>query len=163
MTRFLSKLVKQLLFLLFFIFALVIIWCISFRSCMKCTWREGLQTLWSDSMGSEIDGSVHHAKSCDSKWTDFVWSTPDKDANVTQLVSPDESMMFLSKTEKRPDCCRDTCGLRKEHQEDRIGISKTSGCPCHSNEQIRFIRTHGGNRTPPVSQSFIGREDNIMD
>ena len=163
MTRFFSRLVNQLLFLLLFGFSVVAIWCIAFRSCMKCTWREGLQTLWSDSMGSDIDGSVQNTRSCDSKWTDFVWSTPDKDANVTQMVSPNESLLFLSKTEKRPDCCRDTCGLRKERQEDRIGISKTSGCPCHSNEQIRFIRMRGGNRTPHISQSLIGREDNIMD
>lgn len=157
------KIVSQLLFLLLFVIIVIIIWCITFKSCMKCSMREGLQTLWSDSMGDEIKGSVHNTKMCDSKWTDFFWSTPDKDANITQMVGPDESMLFLSKTEKRPDCCRNTCGIKDEDQVDRIGISKTSGCPCHSNEQIRYIRMRGGNRTSVNSKYNIGLEDNIMD
>lgn len=156
------RFVYQICFLCVSIVIIMAIACFTFGSCMKCPLKEGLQNILSkeESMGMDIEKSVFDIKPCRTEWTDFIWSTPDKDSNLSQLVLPNESLVFSNKTEKRPDCCRNTCGIKKE-QESRVGISRTSGCPCHSNEQIRYIRMRGGNRTP--GDPSIGMEDNIMD
>ena len=155
------RIVHQICFLCIFIVSIMAIACFTFGSCMKCSMKEGLQNLLGDKqMGVDIEKSVFDIKPCRTEWTDFIWSTPDKDSNLSQLVLPNESLVFSNKTEKRPDCCRNTCGIKKV-QENRVGISRTSGCPCHSNEQIRYIRMRGGNRTP--GDPSIGIEDNIID
>lgn len=150
------------------IIILCIIWyivCNTFSSCMLCnSLSEGFSNVYASiynetDTGKDVKSSIHNNDYCNNEITDYVWSTPDNDANISLLVEPNNSLLYYSKTEKRPDCCRNTCGI-KTQQKDRIGISKTSGCPCMSNEQIRYLRLRGGNTNEP--HACIGDEDNVI-
>lgn len=111
----------------------------------SCAYKEAMQSLSPMPFVSELQqvNSIYNYSTCPSKYTEIVWYVPDKDSNVSSLVLPSESMVYYKKTEYRPECCNPSCGIKTYKQSSRIG--KTSGCPCYSNEQLRFLRDRGNN------------------
>jgi hypothetical protein len=101
------------------------------------------------SQNNTIDVFENTYKSCKSKYTDVVWHVPDKESNFSNLVNPNESLIFFASTEYRPKCCAPTCDMKYKYAlvanplDDRIG--RTTGCPCLSNEQITYLQKRGGN------------------
>lgn len=97
----------------------------------------------------ELDIVENKHRTCKSKYTDVVWYVPNRESNVSQLIYPNESLIFFKSTEYRPKCCAHTCDMKYKYAfsanplDERIG--KTNGCPCLSNEQITYLQKRGGN------------------
>lgn len=56
------------------------------------------------------------------------------DTQVSEMVSPDESMNFFAKTKFSPQCCGST-------------NSNSQGCSCMNEKQLAYLNSRGGNRT----------------
>lgn len=135
--------VKALLFVILF-------FSIGIHMILSCTYQENMESLSpmvyisKQNDNYEVLDQLYNYNACKTKYTQVVWHVPDKDANVSTLVLPSESLHFYASTESRPECCGPTCGI-KETRDRKSPISKTTGCLCRSNEQIEFLRQRGGN------------------
>jgi len=131
--------VKVLLFILILLSVCV-------NTIYSCTYQESMTDLspMIYMSGKKVLNELYDYNTCKSKYTNVIWHIPDNNANVSTLVLPSESLLFYGATESRPECCGPTCGIKMKHKR-KTYISKTSGCPCMSNEQIRYLRNRGGN------------------
>lgn len=128
--------------------SLLMIFSIGIHMVLSCTYQENMESLspmvYVSKPNYEVLEHLYNYNTCKTKYTQVVWHVPDKDANVSTLVLPSESLHFYNSTESRPECCGPTCGV-KTKRSSKESISKTKGCLCMSNEQIEFLRQRGGN------------------
>ena len=113
-------------------------------SCSKVSLKEGMEVLGAE-LGYKVGEGVRGSWDTREQPAEAQHSLVD--TSESKLVTPDESMVFLSETQFKPECCSIS------HYSSNGGLTTrgatAGGCACLNKNQSDYLNTRGGNRTLP--------------
>lgn len=68
-----------------------------------------------------------------------------KDAHLSDLINPAETMIFYRNTEHSPLCCVHMYNVPEDIIDMNKSSIRTTGCSCLSKKQLLYLNTRGGN------------------